>query len=300
MASLRKNILITGAAGFVGTHLAPYLESKKYEVTVLVKNRKEKLQLNTKDRVVIGDLSKKGNWQKEIHGVDVIVHLAAQISAKKASLFYKNNTIATKNLIAAAKNNNIKNIILFSSAAVTSIRLDDYAKTKKDQETFIRKSSMNYAIIRPSMIYGPGDTKNVGWLISVLKKTPVVPLPGGGKFGRQPVYVKDICTIVEKIIKRGVSSEIYEIHGYEYITMEKMVKTILNKLKTRRLLINIPLTALYFAIRLNETLLPNPKFTTDQIRSLTSGERFKGDHWWKMFGIIPTKFEAGVASMVKK
>jgi len=297
---VKNKILITGAAGFVGSHLAPYLESKKYEVVVLVKNKKERLQLNIKGRVVVGDLSKKGKWQKEIHGVDVIVHLAAQISAKKASLFYKNNSVATKNLIAAAKKNNINNVILFSSAAVTSIRLDDYAKTKKDQEIFVRRSKMNYAIIRPSMIYGPGDTKNVGWLISILKKTPVVPLPGGGKFGRQPVYVKDICTIVEKIIKKGVSSEIYEIHGYEYITMEKMVKTILHKLKTRRLLINIPLTALYVAIRLNETLLSNPKFTTDQIKSLTTGERFKGDHWWKMFGIIPTKFEAGVEKMINE
>lgn len=301
MATIKKKILITGAAGFVGSHLVPHLLDRNNEIIALVKNSAEKSMVNARcNIVVIGDLSKKGKWQKEIRGVDIIIHLAAQISAKTRRQFEKNNSIATKNLINAAKENGVEKIILFSSAAVTSIRLDDYAKTKKEQEELVKKSQMKYAIIRPSMIYGPGDTKNIGWLISIVKKTPIILLPGGGKFGRQPVFVKDLCTIVEKIIKSGVVSETYEIHGFKYVTMETMVKTIAKKIKRRKFLISVPLWVLYFAIKVNQLIFPNPKFTTDQIKSLTSGEKFEGDPWWETFGIIPTKFEAGVSSMLQK
>ena len=179
--------MVTGAAGFVGSHLVPLLLKNGYGVTALIRNHGEAKKVSPNCKIIIADLAIKGSWQDKIKKSSIIIHLAAEISSKTPSAFKLNNTIATQNLAGAAKNANVKKIILFSSAAVTSIRLDWYAKTKKDQEEIIASSKIPYKILRPSMIYGPGDTKNIGWLIKVVKKLPIIPLPGGRKFGIKPV-----------------------------------------------------------------------------------------------------------------
>ncbi len=296
---MKERILITGAAGFVGSHLLPFLIANGYPVTALVRTKDESKKINPRAQIVIGDLAEKGSWQDKLKNHHILIHLAAEIASKTPQDFKRNNTLATRNLMEAAKRAKIKKVILFSSAAVTSIRLDWYAKTKKQQEEIVAASKIPYIIIRPSMIYGPADTKNIGWLISQVKKLPIIPLPGGGNFGRQPVYVADICKVVLELIPAAHSKKIYEIHGAEYVTMKEMVKVIKNALGLKKPTVVVPLFALKSAIWLGGKLSKNPKFTTDQIESLISGEKFSGDKWWLIFDIIPTKFEAGVTKMVK-
>jgi len=297
---MKKKIFVTGAAGFVGSHLVPMLMNAGFEVTVLVRSKKEKKVLPSKVAVVVADLAKRGSWQKELKSHDVLVHLAAEISSKDPNMFEKNNVVATKNLIKAAQKAKIKKIILFSSAAVTSIRKDLYAQTKEIQEKIVIGSKINYLILRPSMIYGPGDNKNIGWLINIIKKLPIIPLPGGGHFGRQPIFIDDISRIVLKLIYGNYANKIFEIHGYEYIPLSKMVKVIVKKSHKSKIIFPIPLFFLNWTFWLGEKLLPNPKFTQDQIKSLISGEKFSGDKWWKIFDIIPTSFEAGVEKMISQ
>lgn len=291
-------VFVTGASGFVGSHLIPMLISRGFEVSALVRSENERVLVDPKAEIVVGDLATRDSWQEELKGEDVVIHLAAEISSKNPGSFERNNVKATENLILAAKKAKIKKIILFSSAAVTSIRKDLYAKTKEKQESIIKKSKIEHTILRPSMIYGPGDVKNIGWLIRMISKLPIVPLPGGGHFGRQPVYVADICKVVIKLIENKYDKKIYEIHGKEYIPMWKMVKVIISKMNTIKPAIPIPIFFLTSTFWFLERISPNPKFTSDQIASLISGERFSGDRWWEIFDIMPTSFEAGISKMI--
>lgn len=294
---MKKQIAVTGAAGFVGRNLLPYLIENGFGVLAIVKNEQEKCVIEKLPiKIIVADLSKSGKWQEHLEA-DVIVHLASEISSKNKDDFYKNNVVATKNLIKAAKKSKVKNIIHFSSAAVTSIRQDPYSKTKKEQEDIVTCSKIPFLILRPSMMYGPTDDKNIGWLIKTLKKLPIIPLPGGGYFGRQPIYISDICQIILKMINGSTINKIYEIHGYEYVSMREMVKVIKAQFNIKNPVIIIPVVFLKLFIIVNQLVSRNPKFTIDQIESLISGEKFKGDDWAKIFDIMPTKFSDGIKKM---
>src|SRR5579884_2643331 len=143
----KKTILVTGASGFVGRNLVPYLLDKGYSVIALDKAKIDR-DRNSRLKVITADLSKPGKWQEQIKDADILVHLAAQISSKNPGDFDKNNVAATVNLVDALKNSQVKKIIHFSSAAVTSIRKDKYASTKETQEKLIKKSGKNYVMLR--------------------------------------------------------------------------------------------------------------------------------------------------------
>ena len=172
MKKVVKRIFVTGAAGFVASHMLPLLIENGYEVTALIRNRLEKGKIGWPVKIVIGDLAKSNDWMNSLKNHQALIHLAAEISSKSSRDFYNNNVLATKNLIIAAKRAKIEKIIHFSSAAVTSIRLDEYSSTKKEQEQLIASSKIKSFILRPSMIYGEGDTKNIGWLINTIKRLP--------------------------------------------------------------------------------------------------------------------------------
>ena len=100
---MKQQIFVTGAAGFVGRHLVKILVNEKYDITSLVKVENEKKLIPPGSNIIIGDLSKKGKWQDSLKEHHTLIHLASIVSAKDSRDFKKNNIIATKNLVEAAK-----------------------------------------------------------------------------------------------------------------------------------------------------------------------------------------------------
>ncbi len=71
--------------------------------------------------------------------------------------------------------------------------VDDYTETKKAQEALVSASGIKQVILRPTLMFGWFDRKHVGWLARFMQKVPVFPIPGNGKFLRQPLYAGDFC-----------------------------------------------------------------------------------------------------------
>ncbi len=296
-----KKIVVCGGAGFVGQNLVPLLK-KDYSVVVIDKH-KENLnllkKLNSEVEVILADLSKEGKWQDSFKGADSIIQLNAQIASTKKLPFIKNNVTATKLILNAMKKHKIKYIVHTSSAAVNSVRLDDYAETKKKGEELLTKQkSINYSVLRPSMMYGLFDNKNVGWLISFMKKTPAFPIPGSGKYFRQPVYAEDYAKILIYLAKNKPKNRVYNING-DKITFIDMVRQIRKSRKLKRPLVKLPIPIFITGVKTYNFILNKVEFTPDQVKSLTSGEVFEDFPWWKEFGIKKTSFLSGLEKMSK-
>ncbi len=295
-------IIILGGAGFVGRNLIRVLNSENYDVkkiTVLDKDKKG-LEYVRKFGVeaFCTDLAEKKDWDDKFEGKDIIINLTAQISSPDKELFYRNNILSTKNILEAAKKANVKKIIHFSSAAVLSVRKDDYAKTKLEGEELVKESGLEYCILQPSIMYGPTDEKNIGYLINFAKRFPCFPIPGHGKWPRQPIYIDDICYLIISMINKFPRNEVYSINGKEVIYFRDMIKIVLNQNSVFKFRLFLPVSVFKVLMMSYQKLTGKIQFTSDQVESLTSGEVFPNYEWWNDFNIRITPFKDGVKQMI--
>lgn len=272
-------LLIAGGAGFVGRNLIRVLHSRDYDmgkITIVDKDEKNlEYVKNFGTKTICADLAEKGDWFDEFNGKDLVINLAAQISSPSYEAFHRNNVLATENLIEATRAAKINRIIHFSSAAVLSIRKDDYAKSKLEGEEIVKKSGVEYCILQPSLMYGPTDDKNIGYLINFASRLPCFPIPGHGKWPRQPIYIDDICYLVISIMENFLHNKVYSINGKEIIYFRDMIKIVLKELGGFRFRVFLPIPIFKFLMMSYQRVNGEIQFTPDQVDSLLPKRCFR-------------------------
>ena len=221
-------ILITGGAGFIGKYLVKYLLEKGENVSILdnfSNSDKKSTILFEKNGVKIfeGDITNFDDVSKATKDQEIVIHLAAKISVlesiKNPAETFRINVNGTKNLLAICKNNNIKKVIIASSAAVygegeKGIKLKEetkkkpispYGESKMKMEEEIKKNNeMNCIILRFFNIYGIGQTSEYAGVITKflekIKKNQSLTITGDGTQIRDFVSISDvICSINDAI-----------------------------------------------------------------------------------------------------
>ncbi len=286
-------IVVTGAAGLIGQNLIPLL-CADFDELVCIDKHEENLELlknlNSNITAVQADCS-GDKWQQHIAGADVLITMAAQISARDFELFYKNSFLTTKKATDAAKKYGVKHIIHISSSVVISKAEDDYTKTKRMAEDYVVKSGLLFTVLRPSLIFGPFDNKHLGYLSGFLEKSPVFPVPGDGKIVRQPIYVLDVAKVITAAAKRKPENKIYNLIGNEKIFYIDLIKTIAKVKNIKRLIVPLPISLFSFLMNAHTKITGNPPFTEDQLKALIAGDVFRPDNWPEIFGVSYTPFE---------
>jgi len=295
-------IVVPGGAGFVGRNLVRMLYSTSQtmsEVIVLDINQSNLEYVKKYGvRAVNVDLSKQGDWNHEFENADIVINLAAQLSSPNHEPFHRNNVLATKNIIEAMKKANVQRIIHFSSAAVLSLWQDDYARTKNEGENLVKASGLDYCILQPSIMYGPTDETNIGYLINFAQMIPVFPIPGHGKWPRQPLYIDDVCRLILRIIEDFPHNETLSINGQEVIYFKDMVKIVLKELGGFKFRVFLPIRLFTVLMMIYQKVKRVTEFTPDQVRALTTIETFPEYPWWDTFDIPVTSFQHGVRTML--
>jgi nucleoside-diphosphate-sugar epimerase len=287
-------IVIPGGAGFVGQNLLTLKEMKKHNVTVIDRN-KINLELLKKlhphVKTINADISELGTWTDALKGADTVIQLNAQIASKHSEAFYKSNVAATRNITKTCKRYKVPYLIHVSSSVVESVANDDYTKSKKAGENLVKRSRLKYLILRPTLMYGCFDYKNLGWISRFLEASPIYPVPGHGRYVRQPLYVLDFCRILASALKKQPKNKIYDITGKERINYIDLVKIIAKKKKLKRLFLNVPIPIFGKAMDFYSLFTRRPVFTSDQMRALIDADVFKVVPWDRYFGVKYTKYE---------
>ncbi len=296
-----QKIIIPGGAGFVGRNLVKFLVQAvpPENITVVDKSADHlKMVQQYGVKTIEADLSEKGTWYDLFRGQDLIIHLAAQISSPVEDEFRKNNVRATEHILEAAQAAAISKIIFFSSAAVLSVRKDAYADTKLQAEERVKRSGLTYCVIQPSLMYGPTDDKNIGYLISFTRKMPVFPIPGHGRWPRQPIYIDDICRLILHFIDEFPENKVYSINGKETIFFRDMIHTVFQELGGFRISLPLPIPVFKFLMVTYQKVTGKEQFTPDQVNSLASCDVFPEYPWWDEFQVPATSFKEGIRLML--
>lgn len=294
---MNKNskIIIPGAAGLVGQNLIVQLKKRGYTNLVAIdkhtNNLKVLKQLHPDVKAIEADLAETGSWEKEFENGDVVLMLQAQIGAPTMEPFIRNNITSTKNILKVIKNYNIPYLVHISSSVVNSKATDFYTNTKKEQEKLVLESGIKQCILRPTLMYGWFDRKHLGWLSRFMEKVPFFPIPGHGRYMRQPLYEKDFCNIIISAMEKQPQNEIFNITGRDEVDYIDIIKTIKRVKGLKTPIVKIPYKIFYFLMWGFALFSKNPPFTTQQLEALVADDHFELIPWWEIFDVESTPFE---------
>ena len=298
MIDRSAKLVLTGAAGLVGQNLAVELEARGYSNVVAIDKHEYNLgilqQLHPGVRCVLADLAEPGAWENEFEGAACVVQLHAQITGKHSDLFLRNNIDATRRVLDAMRVHAVPYLVHISSSVVVSVADDDYTNTKKAQEKLVVESGVRRCMLRPTLMFGWFDPKHLGWLSRFMAKTPVFPIPGDGKYMRQPLYERDFCRCIAVCIEREPEGDIYDIVGDTRVDYVDIIRTIKRVKGLHTRIVHIPYGVFRFLLKLYALFSRKPPFTADQLKALTAGDDFTGVDTQAVFGVKQTPFEDAI------
>ncbi len=292
---LDAKIIIPGAAGLVGQNLIVILKERGYTNLIAIDKHTENIkvlrELHPELRVIEADLAEDGMWEDEFVDADVVLMLQAQIGAPTLEPFTRNNVLSTKKILAVMQKNKIPYLVHISSSVVNSVADDYYTNTKKEQEKLVLESGISYCVLRPTLMYGWFDRKHLGWLSRFMEKVPLFPIPGHGRYMRQPLYEKDFCNIIVSAMEKQPKNEIYNITGRDEVDYIDIIRTIKKVKRLKTPIVKIPYTLFKGLMATYALFSDNPPFTTQQLEALVADDEFELIPWWDIFDVKSTPFE---------
>ena len=291
-------IILPGGAGLVGQNLVARLRSKGYTNIVVIDKHKQNLDILRSVQpdisVVYADLSKPGDWENCFDDTDAVVMLQAQIGGLYYDEFVDNNVSSTSLILDLVKSKNIPYLVHISSSVVESVADDFYTRSKIEQEQLVLASGIPCPILRPTLMFGWFDRKHLGWLSRLMQKIPVFPIPGSGRFMRQPLYVGDFCDVIISCIEKKIPAGIFNISGHEKIDYIDMIRIIKKATHAKTLIVKIPYSLFYALLWIWALFDKNPPFTTQQLQALVAKDEFEVIDWPRIFGVPYTPFEVAI------
>ena len=296
-------ILVTGGTGFIGQHLVAALIKSGHQVKVIARSPQKAKKLEKKGaKVVIGDLGDNQFLKKELTGMEAVYHLAAisgQLWGISWEEYERVNVTYTKNLLKASLERKIKRFI-FCSSIQAADPSTFYGRSKLQSEKAAQRSGLNYTIVRPAVVYGPGEARSF-LRISRFVRRGFFPLPDGGKSRFAIVYIDDLVDLFLKCLGPKAKKKMFWGIGTE-VPFKKYVKMISDELGAPCLIISAPAlflkaVAVPFEF-LAQVLGVQPLLSRVQIDFMTTDWYFERSQDEKKFWQPKVKLETGIKKTI--
>jgi len=300
-------VFITGASGFVGSAIIDELLGRNFSVTVLLHHKSLDARITAQIRIVKGDLFDDGALDEGIRGADAIIHVVGIIMERPMAgvTFQRIHFEGAKKVIDAAKRNGVKRFVHMSALGSRPDAVSNYHKTKFAAEEYLRASSLEWTIFRPSLIHGPrGEFMHMEAKWARMRSPPFLFMPyfGAGVLGLggagklQPVFVGDVGrAFVDALEKRRTIGEVYPLAGPDVVSWPELhricSKAIVGR---RRFVMPIPV----WSARIQAALLPSRLlgFNRDQVIMSQEDNTADVTKFREDFGWDPQPFEATLES----
>jgi NADH dehydrogenase len=246
-------VAVLGASGFVGKRIIRRLLADGFQVVAMARRATCKSHHHlTKVQI---DLVRE---TPDFSGCAAVVNAVGIKEERGPQTFEAVHVGLVEKLIDAMRSAGVRRLIHISVVGSGS---DAYHATKRRSEEIIEKSGLDYTILRPGVIYGPGDDM-LTHLTKMIRTSPVFPIVGRGTSELQPVYVEDVALAVSRALFRSVLGT-FDVVGPERLTLRTIVERVAEALHERVHIVPTP-SALLMAV-------PNTLATPSQVRMLIAG-----------------------------
>jgi NADH dehydrogenase len=266
-------ILVTGAAGYVGSHIVRRLVEAGQPVRALVRNRawaeSEGRLANLKVEWVEGDVTQPETLAAAMRGVDTVIHTVA-IAVEKGGRKYETiNYQGTINVVDAAKAAGVKRFINISQLGADARLPYRFLASKGKAQDYVAASGLDWTALRPSVIWGPED-EFANTFARLAPISPLIyPIIGDGQAKFQPVWVEDLATaVVKSVDDPSTIHQDFEIGGPEVLTIAEIERRTLQAIGAKRKLIPFPVPLLRVVVAVMG-LLPAPPVTSSLLDLLS-------------------------------
>jgi NADH dehydrogenase len=260
-------IAVAGGTGFLGRHITKALLAGGHEVTVLTRDPDKMSsipQLAGSSGVRV-DVTEPSSLFGKLTGFEAVV-MAVQLpnypveQPRKGLTFDRYDRQGTEHVLREATNAGVQRFSYLSGAGADPASEKKWYRAKGFAEVAIRRSGISHFILRPSWAYGPED-KALNKFVAIAKLSPIVPKPGVRPQRIQPVFVEDVAAAVARAFEvEAAWGETFEIGGPDVMTMDDVIRTLLEVMGKKRLVVPVPALLMKVATA-PLVLLPKPPLT---------------------------------------
>ena len=260
-------ILVTGASGYVGSHIVKRLVEAGQPVGALVRNRAwaeaEGRLAGLKIEWAEGDLTKPETLTHVMQGVDTVIHTVAIAIEKGGRTYEAINYQGTVHVVDVAKAAGVKRFINLCQLGADSKLPYRFLASKGRAQEVVAASGLAWTAFRPSVIWGPED-EFANTFAKLVPISPLIyPIIGDGQAKFQPVWVEDVATAVVKSLDDPATiGQDLELGGPEVLTIGEIEKRTLQAIGARRAMIRFPIPLLRVIVKLMGVIFPAPPVTT--------------------------------------
>ncbi len=241
---MKKRFIVTGASGFLGSHVSDYLTKKGFNV--LLFDKKKSPYLQKKQKMIIGDITNTKHLNKAFRNIDIVFHFAGtadlEEANKKPFTTIENNILSVVKILKSALKNKVKKIVFASSIYARSEQGGVYSTSKLSAEMIIericKRFNLKYVILRFGTVYGERANKfnTVQKMINNAKRNSKIYRNTKGNEIRSYIHVRDVAKIVYNSTSKKFENGHYNIFGEKKTTVKNLLNLIKSKIPKLKIL----------------------------------------------------------------
>lgn len=259
-------VAITGATGFVGSHLAERLSGEGHEVVRVVRRN-----TSSDEQVVVARLDNVKELASAFAGCKVVAHCAGINREINNQTYASVHIEGTRNVVEAARRARVEKILLMSFLRARPDCGSAYHESKWTAEEIVRKSGLDYTIVKSGVVYGRGDHM-LDHLSHAFHTFPVFGLVGFKEQTVRPLAIEDLVHVMRAaIIDRRLKQQTIALVGPEEIYLSEAVKRVADVVGKHPLMLPLPICIHQLLARVFERTMKIPLVSVAQVRILSEG-----------------------------
>jgi len=286
-------ILVTGGTGFIGKALVRHLVENDHPVRLLIRPSRQSPDIprGTPVEVAVSSLSDERGLRSAMSGVKTVYHLASMEWSGLRARLLEVDVQGTQAVIRAAADAGVKRIFFLSHLGADRASAFPLLKAKAIAEEHIRRSGLDYTILRSGIVFGLNDHFMSG-LARLIAALPLIFLiPGDGNNLLQPLWVEDLVTcLVWALDDEKTCNQTYSIGGPEFLTFNSIVKTVMETIGAQRQLVYADLPYIRALTAFLEPIFPTLPTTVFWLDYLASNHTCALDTIPRVFNLLPSRF----------